>query len=201
MRYSSISATSSMNLSSSSCRLPNKSGLPQVLGFTGRPLRTPCPHSFSFFHRFWDGASAAYEVTGGLYMAASNWMAFAHHGNVSWEEVQGFKQTVVRLVSLLSAMMLTHLEGTDTRNSEEGYDILDLASLHMTRVRVLAKEENKTEVVIQWIKLLIIERLNVGTLSIPAPILTRVFQELDVSVGRRSWARCRSHFRTRRRSS
>ena len=95
-------------------------------------------------------------------MAASNLMAFAHHGNASWEEVQGFKQTVVRLVSLLSAMMLAHLEGTDTLNSEEGYDILDLASLHMTRVRVFAKEKNKTEVVIQWLKLLIIERLNVG---------------------------------------
>jgi len=35
---------------------------------------------------------------------------------------------------------------------------------------------------IQWIKVFIIERLNAGTLTIPAPILTRVFQELDGSV-------------------
>jgi len=42
----------------------------------------------------------------------------------------------------------------------------------------------KSEVVVQWIKTLIIESMNKGTLSVPPPILTRVFQELDVSMSR-----------------
>ena len=136
------------------------------------------------FNRFWDGASAAYEVVGGLHTAASSLLAFAHYGTAPAVEVDTFKQTVVRLVSLLSAMMLTHLEGRDTMQKETGYEILDLTSLQMNKIRVLAKEAQKTEMVIQWIKLLIIKSMSAGTLSIPAPILTRVFQEIDVSVGK-----------------
>ena len=33
------------------------------------------------YERFWHGTQAAYEVTGGLYMAASSLMAFVHHGD------------------------------------------------------------------------------------------------------------------------
>merc|ERR1719284_865988 len=40
------------------------------------------------------------------------------------------------------------------------------------------------EVVVQWLKTLVIDSLSVGNLSVPPPILARVFQELDVSVGR-----------------
>ena len=42
------------------------------------------------YHRFWDGASAAYEVTGGLYMAASN-----HDGLFpSWDHILGGRAEV-----------------------------------------------------------------------------------------------------------
>ena len=135
------------------------------------------------YMRFWDGTHAAYEVTGGLYMAASNLMAFAYHGNAPQEEIRVFKQTIVRFMSLLSAMMLTQLEGKDTLNGDSPYVTMDVGSLDMHRVRILAREERKAEVVVQWIKILIIESINKGTLTVPPPILTRVFQELDVSMG------------------
>ena len=136
------------------------------------------------YDRFRQGVAAAYELTGGIHMAASNLLAFAHHGNSNAEEILAFKHITGRLLSLLSAMMLTQLEGKDTLNTELDYNILDLASLHMPNIRGLAKEEKKAETVTQWIKMLIIENINTGTLSVPAPILTRVFQELDISMGR-----------------
>ena len=117
-------------------------------------------------------------------MAASNLMAFGHYGHSSADDIESFKQTIARMMSLLSAMMLTHLEGFDALDTERGYDLLDVGSLDMTRVRALAKEDKKTEMVIQWLKVFIIDRMNAGMLTIPAPILTRVFQELDMSVGR-----------------
>merc|ERR1712135_259728 len=49
--------------------------------------------------------------------------------------------------------------------------------------RMLVKEEKKAEVVIQWVKVHIIKSINNGVLSVPPPVLTRVFQELDVSMG------------------
>merc|ERR1719284_90380 len=63
------------------------------------------------YSRFWLGAHAVYDMTGGLVMAASSLVAFAHHGDAHSDAIQQFKQTVVRLVSLSSAMMLTELEG------------------------------------------------------------------------------------------
>ena len=134
--------------------------------------------------RFEEGISTAYEVTGGLYMAASNLFAFAQYGSASKKDVQGFQQTVARLMSLLSALMLSQLEGRDSLNVENGYEMMDVASLSMKKVRSLSKEEAKTEVAVQWIKTLIVDSMATGTLSIPPPILTRVFHELDISMGR-----------------
>jgi len=104
-------------------------------------------------------------------------------GNPEGEDLMRFKQTVSRLMSLLSALMLTHLEGRDTVNVNT-FDILDMSSLDMSTIRSLATESMKTEIVIQWLKSFIVECMSSGILNIPAPILTRVFQELDVSISR-----------------
>merc|ERR1712136_448645 len=90
---------------------------------------------------------------------------------------------MTRLMSLLSAMMLTELEGVDSL-TQTNFEILDLRSLSVRQLRHLARETNKTEVVVQWLKTLVIDSLSKGILSVPAPILARVFHELDVSVGR-----------------
>ena len=136
------------------------------------------------YSRFWEGTCAAYEVTGGLCKVASNLLAFAHHNKAREEEVGAFKQTVTRLVSLLSAMMLAQLEGRDSLNAEQAYSLLDAVSIDMHRVRALSKSVAKTEVVLQWIKTLIVDGMARGTLTIPPPILARVFHELDESMGR-----------------
>jgi len=110
-------------------------------------------------------------------------MAFVHHGETSLQDIEVFKQTMARLLSLTSAMMFSQLEGKNSLNLERGYNILDLSSLDMNTIRALVKEEKKAEVVAQWVKVLIINSINNGVLSVPPPILTRVFQELDVSMG------------------
>jgi len=135
------------------------------------------------YGRFWSGANAVYEVTGGIYMASSNLAAFVHYGSASVEEIDRFKRTVVQLVSLLSAMMLSDLEGTDC-DVRTNFELLDCHAFHGADLMNLAKETHKTEVVVQWLKTFLIESMSSGTLSVPAPILTRVFQELDVSMGR-----------------
>ena len=42
----------------------------------------------------------------------------------------------------------------------------------------------KTETVFQWMKILIVDGMSSGTLSIPPPVLARVFHELDIAVGK-----------------
>jgi len=135
------------------------------------------------YNRFWDGANAVYDVTGGIYMATSNLVAFVHHGTSSKDERERFKQTVIRIMSLLSASMLADLEGADSR-AKTNFEVLDIRSFEQKEMQRLTKETHKTEVVVQWLKTFVIQSVYKQTLSVPAPILTRVFQELDVSMGR-----------------
>ena len=97
------------------------------------------------YSRFWGGILDAYEVTGGLFRVASNLMAFADFGKATEKEVLVFRHRMARLVSLLSAMMLSQLEGKDSLNAEQGYDLLDVDSLDMTKVRVLSREKAMIE--------------------------------------------------------
>merc|ERR1712136_539824 len=60
----------------------------------------------------------------------------------------------------------------------------DLASLDMKPIRALAEETHKTELVIQGIKMFVINNVSTGQLSTPAPILTRVFHEIDTCVAK-----------------
>lgn len=130
------------------------------------------------YNRFWEGAGLVYELFGDLSVSAGNLVAFCHYSEESREKVESFKQLLVRLVSLLSAMMLTELEGRDTLNHTP-YEMLDLSSLEPSLVKSLPTKSHKAEVVFQWIKGVIVENIKTGVLDIPAPILTRVFQELD----------------------
>merc|ERR1712048_1326913 len=45
-----------------------------------------------------------------------------------------------------------------------------------------AAHGRKVEIVLQWIKVLVVEVMDEGLLNVPAPILTRVFQELGAGL-------------------
>ena len=99
--------------------------------------------------------------------------------------VDTFKQTMIRLLSLVSAMMLTQLEGKDTLTGDSGYNILDVSSLEMAKIRMLAKDEKKGRggnTMDQGAD----HRTHQlrGHCRCQLRFLTRVFQELDLSMGK-----------------
>ena len=134
--------------------------------------------------RYWEGAGCAFEITRTLFSAASSFFAFAHFRSAATEEeVKAFKHTIARLVSMLSAMMFTHLEDADPF-ADEGYEILGMASLSKAPFKVLDSQDHKTELVIQWIKIAVVNSVSTGQLSAPPPILTRAFDEIDRCVAK-----------------
>lgn len=133
--------------------------------------------------RYWEAADCAFEVAGGLYSAASSLFAFSHFQKARRQEIDEFKHVVARLTSLLSATMFAQLENGDALD-DVAYDILGMASLDTTSMKALAREVHKTELVIQWVKLVIINGLSTGLLSVPPPILTRAFHEIDMCVSK-----------------
>jgi len=120
---------------------------------------------------------------GDLFLSVSNLIAFCLYSQASRKEITTFQQTLVRLVSLLSAMMLTELEGYDTLN-DAPYEVIELESFELHSMSTLMTEKDKTEIVFQWIKNLMVESITGGVLTIPPPILTRVFQELDAAMSK-----------------
>jgi len=97
--------------------------------------------------------------------------------------VEAFKNTVARLVSMLSAVMFSHLENDDP-SARQGYEILGLASLNQEPMKVLDTQCHKTQLVIQWIKIAVVNSVSTGQLSAPPPILTRAFDEIDRCVAK-----------------
>jgi len=133
------------------------------------------------YKRFWTGACAAHETTNCVFMAASNLVAFVQCGSGDEKAKDVFRQTIVRLMSMLNSMMLQELEGSDITLFSQ-IPVMDADSLGKKELRALVGEENKTQLVLQWIKTLVIESVGNDVLSVPPPILTRVFQELDMSM-------------------
>lgn len=109
--------------------------------------------------------------------AASSLVHFVGTSRKPKEEIARFKNTVVRLFSLWHAMTMCVIAD----QQEDNFPIIDVESipdryLAFLKAKALAQ---KPELVVQWINHTIIKSLDVGLLNVPAPILSRVFQQLE----------------------
>eukprot|EP00450_Noctiluca_scintillans_P036165 CAMPEP_0194539700 /NCGR_PEP_ID=MMETSP0253-20130528/79723_1 /TAXON_ID=2966 /ORGANISM="Noctiluca scintillans" /LENGTH=385 /DNA_ID=CAMNT_0039386003 /DNA_START=91 /DNA_END=1245 /DNA_ORIENTATION=+ len=132
------------------------------------------------YSRFWDGTTLVHQMLGDWFDAASTVIAFTKHSRSSVESIMTFQQTLVRLVSILSAMILAELEGCDDEKSVNAwhFDLLDADSLEQKFLVRLREADRRPEVVFQWIQNLIVENISTRVLDIPPPLLTRTFQDL-----------------------
>merc|ERR1719350_2766495 len=62
---------------------------------------------------------------------------------------------------------------------DESLEILDTSGLDVQSLTFMADQNEKCEVIMQWIQQLIVEKYNTGVLNVAPPILSRVFQELS----------------------
>lgn len=151
------------------------SGLTFVLGFM---LVFRAQQAYA---RYWVAATASHNMQTRFYEACSNVMAFSQLSKKSAAETARYHQVVVRLFCLLHAVALEELASM----MDENFPILDINGLSKDRLSILASpvaKGRKVEIVYQWIKVHIIEGMDKGILNIPAPILSRVFQELGTGL-------------------
>lgn len=132
------------------------------------------------FARFCEGTSLIHGMMGDWFNAASTLIAFLQT-SPDGDAALYHTQLIIRLVSLLNAMILGELEGKDIWNWQaHEYDLLDTNSLDPECLRLLSQMDvcNRPEVVTQWIQCLTVQMVHTGVLSTPAPLLTRVFQDI-----------------------
>lgn len=132
------------------------------------------------YSRFSDGATCLYRMVGDLFDTATTVIAFTRFSHAGQEEIQTFRQTLVRLISLLSAMILAELEGSEPGQHVNAlhFELVDVECIDPDSLLYLKKASQKPEVVFQWIQNLIVDNITTGVLSIPPPLLTRTFQDL-----------------------
>lgn len=130
------------------------------------------------YSRFWDGCTLVHHIAGDWFDAASSCIAFCRYSSADREAIEEFQQTLIRLVSLLHAMALGELEGSDHVDKiAHGFELIDCSALTRKPLLELKRSQHRPEVVLQWVQSLIIENVKSGVLSVPPPLLTRTFQD------------------------
>lgn len=128
------------------------------------------------YAKMWEGATLLGQVRGEWFNAVSSLFAFCTERPDKKHEVQIFQNLVARLMSLLFCTALqdvAHME-------DEAFEILDFAGVAPESMQFLMERGTaRCEIILQWLQRLICINIGTGVLPIPAPILSRVFQELS----------------------
>jgi len=146
------------------------------------------------YARFWEGTSAMYQMLGEWFDATSSLVAFCKRSKADKKDILVFQHTLVRLVSLLNAVVLTHLS---SGGEAHGYDphaevdfaqkptmrafeleLIDAEGIDRQSLLTINQVEDKVELIFQWIQQLIVETDTRKIFSVAPPILSRAFQEL-----------------------
>lgn len=119
--------------------------------------------------------------------AASAAVAFCKYSKSPEEFVNRFLQIFVRLVSLLGAVAMAELAvvGSGGGSAAElllAHELLDVQGIDRTSLVHLRSSACKLEVVFQWVQNVVLDNVSTGVLGMPAPALSRVFQELGSGI-------------------
>eukprot|EP00929_Paragymnodinium_shiwhaense_P065586 TRINITY_DN32861_c0_g1_i1.p1 TRINITY_DN32861_c0_g1~~TRINITY_DN32861_c0_g1_i1.p1 ORF type:complete len:758 (+),score=146.02 TRINITY_DN32861_c0_g1_i1:203-2476(+) len=133
-------------------------------------------------NRFWEGTGLLHQMRGEWYDSVSCLMTFSRGSKETRrEEVEDFRHTLIRLMSLCHGSALEEVQGRETQIS---FDVLDITGLDLETLQFLnlCRTEyhfNRVEVLLHMIQILTTEALHDGVLTIPPPILSRVYQTLS----------------------
>jgi len=131
--------------------------------------------------RFWNAATQLNSMRSQWYEAA-NWLVkFAAVSDASPERVLVLQHTLVRLFSMLGAAAM----GALCDMKDDDYEVIDIKSFShedLDFLMDLQEENHRPSVVYQWIQTLMMKSVKDETLTVPAPMLTRVAQQLEVGM-------------------
>eukprot|EP00747_Dinoflagellata_sp_TGD_P084940 gnl/TRDRNA2_/TRDRNA2_162713_c0_seq1.p1 gnl/TRDRNA2_/TRDRNA2_162713_c0~~gnl/TRDRNA2_/TRDRNA2_162713_c0_seq1.p1 ORF type:complete len:575 (+),score=90.28 gnl/TRDRNA2_/TRDRNA2_162713_c0_seq1:115-1839(+) len=151
------------------------SGFTYVLGFS-LVFRTSQSYS-----RYWTGATSVHQMSSEWSDACASIISFLQTTKKSQAEKHRFLHTIVRLFSLLHAMAMEEIASL----VDENFPLMDIHAFRKEDLLLLAGDEthgNKVQIVLCWIKVCIVQAMDTGLVNAPAPIVTRVFQELGAGL-------------------
>jgi len=127
------------------------------------------------YSRFWESVTLFHQMTGEWMSAFSNLLAFLTLEEDRQTEVAEFRQLIIRLMSLMHCNALQ----TTCELEDDSLEVLDLGGFDRQSILHLKSSPDRCESVLLWIECLIIQAERRQVLDVPAPILSRSFQELS----------------------
>eukprot|EP00927_Polykrikos_kofoidii_P008020 TRINITY_DN13320_c0_g3_i2.p1 TRINITY_DN13320_c0_g3~~TRINITY_DN13320_c0_g3_i2.p1 ORF type:complete len:580 (+),score=121.11 TRINITY_DN13320_c0_g3_i2:73-1812(+) len=131
--------------------------------------------------RFWEGTGLLHQMRGEWFDSVSCCVTFSRAACKSKPaEVEAFRHTIVRLMSLCHGSALEEIAG-DKSESIATIDSLGLDNATLNHLQICkdVHDFNRVEVLLHLIQSLITVSLDDGILKIPPPILSRVYQTLS----------------------
>eukprot|EP00930_Biecheleria_cincta_P100733 TRINITY_DN9234_c1_g1_i1.p1 TRINITY_DN9234_c1_g1~~TRINITY_DN9234_c1_g1_i1.p1 ORF type:complete len:414 (-),score=78.20 TRINITY_DN9234_c1_g1_i1:120-1283(-) len=136
--------------------------------------------------KFWDGTDYTYNINGDLFDGASDLLAFTRCAKASREAIAEYHGLVIRLVSLLHALICADLErgagrldpSDDSLPNSYNFELIDIDAIDQDSLDRLAEAENKVEMVFMWIQNTAVEAWNKDIFGVPGPVMTRAFEDL-----------------------
>jgi len=130
--------------------------------------------------RFWEGTSLLHAMRGEWFDSASCLATFSSNARKQKPiEVDQFRQTLLRLMSLCHGSALDEIK----MEQEEFFEALDITGLDTATLKILHNCKqlgfNRVEVLLHMIQVLVIDAMSKEIISVPPPILSRVYQTLS----------------------
>eukprot|EP00747_Dinoflagellata_sp_TGD_P153778 gnl/TRDRNA2_/TRDRNA2_177435_c0_seq1.p1 gnl/TRDRNA2_/TRDRNA2_177435_c0~~gnl/TRDRNA2_/TRDRNA2_177435_c0_seq1.p1 ORF type:complete len:238 (-),score=46.68 gnl/TRDRNA2_/TRDRNA2_177435_c0_seq1:37-750(-) len=129
------------------------------------------------YNRFWEGVQSTVKMQAEWFDAISSLIAFCKCAKVEEEKILKFQHTLVRLYSLLDAAAVAEIEEKIIETEEDGPELIDVMGIDRPSLVAFCETDQKVEMAFQWCQMLVVEAIGTGVLIIPAPILSRAFQE------------------------
>merc|ERR1719265_755125 len=131
------------------------------------------------YARFWEGATLVHQLRAEWFSATSSLIAFSRMSSKPLYQVNDFQHKLVRLMSLLHASAMEQVSELEPSCFEivdlDGLDAASLEYVSLWRKNAL----NKVDISLHWVQRCIVDSMRSGILDVPAPVLSRVFQELS----------------------
>eukprot|EP00428_Durinskia_dybowskii_P040208 CAMPEP_0170276634 /NCGR_PEP_ID=MMETSP0116_2-20130129/38301_1 /TAXON_ID=400756 /ORGANISM="Durinskia baltica, Strain CSIRO CS-38" /LENGTH=441 /DNA_ID=CAMNT_0010527905 /DNA_START=39 /DNA_END=1361 /DNA_ORIENTATION=+ len=126
------------------------------------------------YSRWWEGATLLLQARGEWFNAYSSLTAFCTTDQSRWKEVRSFQKILATLMSMLFCSALESVVQDDIK-----FDVYTQVELEEESLKFLGECTEKCEVIVHWIQRLIVLNMESGVVPIPAPVISRVFQELS----------------------
>jgi len=126
------------------------------------------------YNRFWEGVSAAQRMSAEWFDSTSSILAFTKVCKADQSMRLKFERKFVKFLSLLHGVAVKSLRDLDDLKLGEG----DLEGLCPESAHSLQESPYPATVIFQWVQDIVVQAMEDKVLTVPPPILSRVFNEL-----------------------